>query len=592
MTSSNCGPATPTSSSPDNLTHTFSLARTCAPAGAEGPYGVTITLTSACGVTGTVTGARNVDDKGPTTSEFTISYPAAATGPAAYGHDGQHFGLNDGNVVIGQFSAYDCGAGLSNDAAHPPTVVITGSPTVRSVTVADATPHDCGGGRMTPNRTFTVTADFRTAAAWSYNWDATPSVAVSVPDLLGLSSNVAQTVNLTRRLWSTQSLLGVVNLAVGPQQVFGGGLSGLVALSRSSGTQVWTRSGAIEAGPSVAPNGGNAVVYFATVNSQATFSGASANASSYVEVSTCATPSTLDADGNPTDLFQQIALLADGSTAVTTDFYQTCGAPIVCDPDTGICSCTVKQHVSNLSLGPSGGCGSANAGIIGPASAIGRGTAYGITYLSPAGRLAATSLVGGANPSIASGGNSLIAMDDGGVDTIVSNNGGRWDFNGTAFTASGPFSWTGPLVGLATPQRILGMSGSSFGLWNYGGGLVGTQIAAGPLPRAVIDGSRPIAVAYLAWTNGTGVLRPSFVDTTNGFTGGTPLSTATFPANIDDVVLAGDGTLYVAAGGAVFALATDSPGVGTQSGGQATLGWPMQGRDACRSYNLAFACPY
>jgi hypothetical protein len=47
------------------------------------------------------------------------------------------------------------------------------------------------------------------------------------------------------------------------------------------------------------------------------------------------------------------------------------------------------------------------------------------------------------------------------------------------------------------------------------------------------------------------------------------------------------GVLYVSSNGQVSAIATDSPGLGT--GG---LGWPIGGRDACRSFNLEYSCPW
>ena len=47
------------------------------------------------------------------------------------------------------------------------------------------------------------------------------------------------------------------------------------------------------------------------------------------------------------------------------------------------------------------------------------------------------------------------------------------------------------------------------------------------------------------------------------------------------------GVLYVSSNGQVSAMVTDSPGLGTGNNG-----WPIRGHDACRSYNLEYACPY
>ena len=50
--------------------------------------------------------------------------------------------------------------------------------------------------------------------------------------------------------------------------------------------------------------------------------------------------------------------------------------------------------------------------------------------------------------------------------------------------------------------------------------------------------------------------------------------------------------LYLTSGNAVYAIATESPGLGTQAGGANETAWPARNRDACNSRNLAYHCPY
>jgi len=587
-----CSNVAPTSSSGDGLTHTFSFDKQCAPAGQEGAVGLSVTLTSGAGVVSTVNGSRNIDDKPPVVGNFTApSYPGASGTELGFSHDGSHFNVNDGAVAVGSVNAYDCGGGLGST----PQVSIDGLAAVTPAT--SDVPVTCPDGHSTTQRTYAVTANFKNASAWAYGLDAAPNISVTVSDTFGHGASKGSSVNVTRRLWRTGNL-GVNRLAAGPY-LFAAAAGALYSLSPANGSAAWGHSASITAGPVVLPNGGNPVVYWSEPGAApaASIVGASASAGGYTQVSICGV-----SNGNTSNLVD-LLLAADGSTIAGRNSYSDtqpqcscltsfpCNDADYCETHQSQCLTCINVTQSgkaDVALGPSGSCVASPVAGVDATIAVGRGWAYWIGGPNWQARQ-----VGGAgSASVAGPSGNLLVVDNGaGNDRVISGSDAWRDFTGS-WGASSSAGIVAPLVALSSPPRLLGYTASGWGYRDFGGGAHGPPVASavGPLPP-LIDGARPTAVAYLVGIDSAQSLHALWLDASNGFSGGGPMSfPGGFPAAIDDLVLAAGGTLYVASGGAVSAFATDSPGLGTN--GSAALGWPARHRDACRSRNLAVACPY
>ncbi|HXN81668.1 MAG TPA: hypothetical protein VN883_04275, partial [Myxococcales bacterium] len=110
----------------------------------------------------------------------------------------------------------------------------------------------------------------------------------------------------------------------------------------------------------------------------------------------------------------------------------------------------------------------------------------------------------------------------------------------------------------------------------------------GTLPNSlppVLDGAAA-PLAYFGNAGGTGAIAVRTADPIQGMGAVTPFALPVLPVAIDSVVLGSDGVLFAAAGGRVYAMITDS------TSGTSAASWSGSGKDACRSNNLGYTCPY
>jgi hypothetical protein len=166
-----------------------------------------------------------------------------------------------------------------------------------------------------------------------------------------------------------------------------------------------------------------------------------------------------------------------------------------------------------------------------------------------------------------------VLTDNGGNDSVLCG-GGRYTFTG----AFSPNNWAGVGGNALVTAPSLGVF-----LWSAGYNLSNGALAFNFTGTAwAVDAS---ASPVLYYASGATLSANRFTSTGVGASAwGLPILPGT---SISDLVMDKSGNLYVASGGQVSAIATDSPGLGTGS-----YGWPVRARDACRSSNLEFACPY
>lgn len=538
-------------------TLTFALPRACAPAAVEAAYRFTIKLTSNAGVASSIDSLRNIDDVPPV-----LSTPTFATSTLK---------LNAGLVSLGSFTAYDCGSGLANGPSSPPDVGVSGTPATRQVVVTDTGAATCPDQRTVPLRTFELKADLNTAPRWTYGIDVSLPVSALVADVAGNGSTAQGSVQATRRLWSNTTV-SATRLAMGPS-LFSGGSTGLYALNPATGTETVVALGSISAGPAVAPNPvGNGPVVYWTAGSN--LNGASAT--------TYAAGSSCGGEFHSSNAFKRVVLLADGATAASTNFTN----------DFGI----------DWTLAP-GGCALTN-----PISQIDGTVVAKTSYFSTVNFGLKGHLLNGStdvNNSSFFNARFLIALDNNGDTALVSGPpGGSAVFNGVwGPQTSFPTAPQGQIVALSRPWTVISTNGSQWRAWDLAGPTRGSPVGSSQsntvLTTPIIDGAQPAAV-YLPGPAGPSTLSIFFLDATNQRFDTTPsLLNITLTEEIDDFVLSkGDAAtnrgaiLFLAAGGTVRAVYTDSPGLGLGLGGNSEQGWPTRGHDACRSYNLGFSCPY
>jgi hypothetical protein len=135
----------------------------------------------------------------------------------------------------------------------------------------------------------------------------------------------------------------------------------------------------------------------------------------------------------------------------------------------------------------------------------------------------------------------------------------------------------GALVTAPSLDRFLNASQA----FTISGGALAFNLPASPA-WAVDASATP--VLYTTSGGATSSVFANFIGTAG--VGGAAWALPGVPGAITDLVLDKSGILYVASGGQVSALITDSPGLATG------LSWPIRSHDACRSSNLEYACPY
>jgi hypothetical protein len=216
--------------------------------------------------------------------------------------------------------------------------------------------------------------------------------------------------------------------------------------------------------------------------------------------------------------------------------------------------------------------------------------------LNPSGAITETPVTGGTlsntnsiNPPSA----AMAVIQTGTGQQLFLSNGQRWDFSAggiwsTAAQASG-FGW--PLSagkGTDATGYTVSRSAGKFLVQNTAGGTLGSLTSVGGTAPPMVDAA---GTAFL--TDRTALGQVEGLAFNGAGWGAAKMPSHTFPAVIDDLVVDASGTLYVASGGVIYTLVTDSLGLGTDPGAGANgLFWPTRGRDACRSQNLSFSCPW
>jgi hypothetical protein len=219
-----------------------------------------------------------------------------------------------------------------------------------------------------------------------------------------------------------------------------------------------------------------------------------------------------------------------------------------------------------------------------------------LLYLPTPTSLAAVPVAGGTPSTIAipSASGFIAASRGAGIDTVLFTDSPgtgleRYDFATNVFSskwksagATGPLAQSSAGAGTIVAANASGFQSVSFAGTNLGVALPGT------LPNSlppVLDGAAA-PLAYFANVGGTGAIAVRTADPIQGMGPATPFALPVLPAAIDSVVLGSDGILFAAAGGRVYAMITDS------TSGASAASWSGPGKDACRSNNLGYTCPY
>lgn len=570
-----------------------------APAGKEGPFAFTVVATSNAGVISTTAGIRNIDDVPPVIDNTgTIPYPAADAGPLGWGHDGSHFTLRDSGTLF-TFTAYDCGAGLSAS----PTSFVGGSPSGVGVAASSSGLHLCPSGQNTTAYSYTVSlsSGFSGGRVGAYpGADNLVSVGVGLTDRASGSPNASSAskqIQVTRRLWMTNdaSPLGYNSLGLGPASVVAGTGSSIATLNRSSGAR-GTQLSAVKGSFAIGSNGGASPVVFLS-------SGQNVNAvdlGSGSALSSCALTTGVPLSGT---FSLKSMLLLDSSDLLTSSSYEqvtSCSTCVDCAP--GV-TCNVSTQCGNgcggpmtttvtnrKRLNPVGGCTDLSPTI--PDFANGAiGSSGMLIYLATNTSLAGSPVGGGATASatIQSATGFVLGSGGGTTDAVFFTDtaGGveRYDLAGGAFSSR----WRNAagLAPLAQAGSLLANSASGFQAISFAGSAVGTALA-GSTPAILapmLDGAAA-PLAYFPNVGGNGAIAVRTADTQGGLSAQAPFALPVLSAAVDSAVLGNDGTLFAAAGGRVYAMATDS------TAGAPAMAWSGPAKDACRSYNLQYFCPY
>lgn len=581
-----------------------SLDAGAAPAAKEAAYAFSVVATSNAGVTSTTAASRNVDDLAPVIDgSGTVPYPAADSGPLGWGHDGAHFTLRDSGTLF-TFTAYDCGAGVGSS----PAPFVGGSPSGVGVSVTASGTHACSNGSTATVYSYAVTlsSGFGGAPIGSYPAaDNLVTVGLGLADRASGSANAGSTskqVQVTRRLWLTNDATapGYNSVALGPSEVVAGNSTAVVTLSRTSGA-LWSQLSSAKGQFAIGSNAGASPVAFIS-------SGKVLNAvdlSSGSVLGTCALVTGAVLNGSFT---LKSMLLLDSSDVLTSSTYQQitscstcadCTGAVTCTPSTqcgGACGGAVTQPISNRTrMNPTSGCADVSSSYPDFGNGV-IGASGNLIYLASNTSLAAVPAAGGTpvTGSIAAASGFILGSGGPGVDAVFFTDSAgagveRSDYAGGAFANK----WRNP-AGLAPLTQspagggsLLATSASGFQAIAFGGASLGAALP-GSTPASLapwLDGAA-VPLAYFPNVGGTGAIAVRTADPQSGVGGAAPFALPVLPAAIDSSVLGGDGTLFVASGGRVYAMVTDStvPAPATA--------WSGPGKDACRSFNLQYNCPY
>ncbi len=568
-----------TSSSP--LAWSCPLPTTDAPAAQEGALAFSAVAKSITKVTASAGGSRKIDDLGPVISNSAaIPYPAGAL----WGHDGSHFTLRDSGTIY-TFTAYDCGAGVGAVASFGFSPQLA----TRNVSLSDSgAKQSCANGNSASIYNVAVTGDLSTSALGAFaGADNSLDLSVTVKDGLGQASVSTKTVNATRRLWRTANI-GAGSLALGPTLAVGQA-SSVTGLRLSDGASLWTSNapngGSILAGPVVGGTAANPVVFYGSaadtpvlITAISPQNGVGVQPDCGFEVAVSLPASCGDPGGAITDPTAQghyrtaaLAVQTDGTLAFTQGLLKH-GFNNVTSNDCG----NARYWAGTMSAGScslwfSPGQNSTNGHYINQL-AIGRsGHAFLLdntfNFIAAGGptnideiNLGSATLVPGSACS------SMVLADNAGSDSALCSPA-RYTFTGSWST-----SWSGGGSALITAPAqgvYLSTAGYNLSTGALAFAFTGTAVA--------VDWSS--SVVYLS--TGSALVANAF----NGGTVGAQLFALPSTGGTD-AVMDKSGILYVISGGQVLAMATDTAGL------TAGAAWPVRARDACRSSNLEYACPY
>jgi hypothetical protein len=429
------------------------------------------------------------------------------------------------------------------------------------------------------------------------------SVGIGLADLAGGAANTSSSsrvVQVTRRLWSTNDVAapGYNALGLGPSQVVAAGASGVFTLSRAAGGPPAQLSTA-NARFAIASNNGASPLAFL----------ASGQALRAVDLglgtvlSTC--PLTTGVALNNSFVLQSMVLL-DAATLLTSSRYEQITSCFSC-PDCGTkpcsvgnqcgggCGSPVTQVLTNRTRMSSAGCTDISASLpeLSGAALSANGN---LLYLPTPASLAAVPVAGGTPSSIAipSASGFIAASLGAGIDTVLFTDSvgtglERYDFAANVFSskwknagATGPLAQSPAGAGTIVAANASGFQSVSFAGTNLGVALPGTL--PNSLPPLLDGAAAPLA--YFANVGGAGAIAVRATDPIQGMGAATPFALPVLPAAIDSVVLGSDGILFAAAGGRLYAMITDS------TTGASAASWSGPGKDACRSNNLGYTCPY
>jgi hypothetical protein len=532
-------------------------------------------------VTATSNGSRNVDGAPPVVmAAAAVPYPAAATGPMAWSHDGSHFNLRDTGVLY-TFKAYDCGAGVRE--ATSSLVAVLGS-TSASITDSGAR-HACPNGGETTVFNIAVSGDLSNAVSGVFSGadnalTITAVVRDGAVDTSGAPAPHAgmvpsPAINITRRLWQTGPS-AATQLAVGPTLI-ASGPNLLSGIRPGDGAALWSNSTVVLSGPVIGGTAAAPVGYIGQGSKTQSNTIVAFDPSTGATLRTCsvfATPPLPAACKAPSSLnvSNQLAITGTGAailygsvtnTGVNSVTGDTCGAALSAVAVLGA-TCTLP--------------GGSTPAVISQLT-VGRGDAA--YFLAEVDDFAVgTSQTTLAELSIATGNviRSNLPCDgmaltlDGNQDSPLCNLG-RYTFDGISL--AGRWSAGNPAPIATVPSAD-----------EYFGGTNGYGISSGALTALnvgnviAVDGSAT-PIVYTA--NGSKL-------TATRLSGApAPFGLPALPgSSILDFAMDKNGNAYVVSdGGQVSAIATDSRGLGT-----ASSGWATRARDACRSSSLDFTCPF
>ena len=601
-------------------TYLFNLPTTYAPAGAEAGLSFTVSATSVVGAAATsAAGTRFVDDLPPVIQNVTASYPAADPGPVGYSLDGSHFNLSYPLNTVLTFLAYDCGAGVAGTASAQ---IATLAPFTATSAAADTI--TCASARQVQRYTYSLQLDFSNQAALPRGLfpleDNTLAIALTLNDALGSphQASAGISVAVTRRLWATQSSLGATQLAVGPR-LMALGAGNLFSLDRATGVpSTWVNGGGVE---EVAVGGTFAAPVVYWLSNPGVLSSSPANQVT-PSSSTCSlvpvseSPDADDAlivrdtssalavtDGSPyAKIYDCTKCTGVSLTTCQNSCQSICGTCVVAcgrfgggfgSYDTATICPSTTRRISSLTGST---CATVSSAITAAVPYGSGGISSGRIYSVANTALTETAATGGSvtsGPTLSAAASGLVLTGSGATDVMFLSNGQRFDFSGAAF-GGGPAA-----TGLGWPLVTSGSSGSLYAVARRGGQFVLTDLAGNVASSVGFVGGTAAPLVDAAGTvflaGRDSVNQVIGVSAAAGLGSGAVNGAVShaFPAAIDDLVIDLNGILYVASGGNVYALQTDSKGLGTDPAATAnTNAWPARGRDACRSQNLSFACPW